>query len=95
LGELAKFLPKKTVEVELEVTVREYRKTRDLYTAVTLYALAMDAVGKLSSDVVARYLSEAKNYVRDLGTSDDNARELEAAINAFASELAKGKPSMP
>ncbi len=43
LGELGGELPKRTVDLELELTMEEFRSTRDAHSLVTLYALCMDA----------------------------------------------------
>ena len=55
-----------SIEIELSVSPEEYRKTRDIYSALTLYAILMDAIEKQPPHIALRYLSEVNNYIKDL-----------------------------
>ena len=55
-----------SIEIELSVSTEEYRKTRDIYSALTLYAILMDAIEKQPPHIALQYLSEVNNYIKDL-----------------------------
>lgn len=80
LGLLSKHLNHTLVEIELNVSPDEYRKTRDIYSALTLYSILMDAVDKQPPHVVSYFLSETNNHIKDLDQQAPLTMELNNAI---------------
>lgn len=91
LGELGKNLPKRTIDLELKVTPREFRSMRDAHSLTTLYALAMDAKRLNKPDpVLIAILSKAYAISQDLApdTSPDIEfvkKEIKKMLGAFTS----------
>jgi hypothetical protein len=91
LGELGENLPKRTIDLELKVTPREFRSMRDAHSLATLYALAVDAKRLKKPDhVVINILSKAYAISLDLdsNTSPDIEfvkKEIKKMLRAFTS----------
>ena len=91
LGELGKNLPKRTIDLELKVTPREFRSMRDAHSLATLYALAMDAKRLKKPDhVLINILSKAYAISQDLGSNtapdiEFIKKEIKKMLGAFTS----------
>jgi len=82
LGDLRGSLTKSTVSVQIEINPREYRSYRDMHSALTLYALAMDAKTRnpQQQGVVSQYLAEAESLLKSIPNADENVRALSDAV---------------
>jgi hypothetical protein len=82
LGDLRGSLAKSTLSVQIEINPKEYRSYRDMHSALTLYALAMDAKTRSPQQhgVVSQYLAEAESLLKSIPNPDENARALSDAV---------------
>jgi hypothetical protein len=66
IGLSREYFESPSIEIELSVSPEEYRKTSDIYSALTLYAILVDAIEKQPPHIASQYLSEVNNYIKDL-----------------------------
>ena len=88
LGKLGEGLGNRSIKFDLLIDPDAFEYAKDSHTAITLYALAMDAKsradsGELSHDLLQR----AHVYARDLPNS---ARGIEPLKNAISAALEQG-----
>jgi len=89
MGEIPDYLKKSLVEFELNVSPKEYSKTRDLYSALTLYSILVDAMDKQPIHVISKYFGETNNYVNKLDQGSSLAVELNGALEEIENTLKK------
>jgi len=88
LGDLKGDLAKQTITLDLPINDDQFDTTRDSHTAVTLYALAMDAQRCGSPpDVVLVFLSEAYSRVNDVRENVPDIKILKEAIEKAIGKL--------
>ena len=93
LGVLPDYLKDSLVEIELNVSPEEYRKTNDIYSALTLYSILVDALDKQPSHITSQYLGVARTYVNDLDNQAPLTVELKNALKKVEQALKeKAKP---
>ncbi len=104
LGDLADykgFLPRKELVVEVRVNRQEYKRLFDSHSAVTLYALAIDALSSGTTpdnvQLVAKYLAQALDVLADLEGRNQMTEDLLLLRCAIAKARAslEGKPLDP
>jgi len=95
LGLLPEYLKKSLIEIELNVSPEEYRKTRDIYSALTLYTILVDAMDKKPAYIASQYLSETKNYISDLDQLAPLTIELNDALKKAEQILKNRSSSLP
>jgi hypothetical protein len=81
LGDLRGSLKTATLSFMIDIKPEEYRRYRDVHSALVLYALAMDA--KASSALkgaATQYLAEAESFVKSIENPDSDAIALRDAI---------------
>lgn len=91
LGDLAEGLPTRSLPFSFRIQPGQYSATKDTYSVVTVFALAMDAEhsGEPRSEVI-RYLQHALNLAKDLtagASPPPEALKLRAAIEAHLQKL--------
>ncbi len=69
-----------SIEIQLSVSPEEYRKTSDIYSALTLYAILVDAIEKQPPHIASQYLSEVNNYIEDLDQQAKLTIKLKEAL---------------
>jgi hypothetical protein len=79
-----------SIEIELSVSPEEYRKTSDIYSALTLYAILVDAIEKQPPHIASQYLSEVNNYIKDLDQQATLTIKLKKALK-ISEEILKAK----
>lgn len=95
LGILPHYLQDSLVEIELNVSPEEYRKTSDIYSALTLYSILVDAIDIQPAHVTSEYISEMKNYINDLDQEAPLTLELISALEKVEGALMdKSKPGV-
>lgn len=93
LCDLKGSLPQKSVVLEQTLSTADFRLTRDTYTMVILYALAMDATRtNKPRSVIATYLKDAGEIANDIpaGARKGDVAFLIKAINVEAKALRAG-----
>jgi hypothetical protein len=80
IGLSQEYFESPSIEIELNVSPEEYRKTSDIYSALTLYALLVDAIEKQPPHIASHYLSEVNNYIEDLDQQATLTIKLKEAL---------------
>jgi hypothetical protein len=81
LGDLHGSLKTATVSFMIAITPEEYRRYRDVHSALVLYALAMDAkASSVLKGAATQYLAEAESSISSITNPDSDAIALREAI---------------
>ena len=97
LGELGRDLPKRTVDLELELTMEEFRSTRDAHSLVTLYALCMDAKRlDRTPNAILTILAKAHFIAQELDMAHlQDVAKVKERVTAMLAEIEKERVKEP
>jgi hypothetical protein len=88
LGDLKDGLPNPSVPLSFRIRPEEFGATKDAYSLVAAFVLAMDAerTGK-PRETVIRYLSHALNLAKDLAGNPSSSNEMQGFVKAIGQHL--------
>lgn len=95
--ELGRDLPKRTVDLELELTMEEFRSTRDAHSLVTLYALCMDAKRlDRTPNAILTILAKAHFIAQELDMAHlQDVAKVKERVTAMLAEIEKERVKEP